>query len=207
MLNVTAEAAVAALAAVRQQPPTSSSELTAFVNAQEQDNIPIPAIPLLRRVKCYANIKQAAQNQDQDQHQHSNNNDALVVALHQESTTGPPLHHNSAARTLPSSFSTRYSSLLENNTISGVNNQWPLVRPSLLTIQPATAAARRHAQQAQAEEEEAIYYLPPGPPSPVPISLAAGIRRPIWADDIERQINANQQASETPGKHHRKWPK
>lgn len=195
LLNVTE--AVAAVAALR-QPPTSS-ELTAFV-AQEQDT-PIPAIPLLRRVKCYANIKQAAQNQDQDQDQDSNNN-ALVVARYQESTTGPPLHHNSAAPILPSSFSSN-SSLHENNIISNVN-QWPLVCPSPLTIQPATAAARRHAQQAK-EAEEGIYYLPPGPPSPAPISSSAGIRRPIWADDIERKINANQQASETPGKHHRKW--
>lgn len=186
MLNVTEAVAAAAVG----RSPTS--ELAAFV-AQEQD-IP-PAIPLLRRVKCYANIKQAAQNQDQDQDQDSNNK-ALVVALHQESTG--PLHHDSAARVLPSSS---HSSLLENNTISDVN-QWPL-RPSPLTIPPATAAARRHAQQAK--EAEAIYYLPPGPPIPIPSSSAAGIRRRIWADDIERQINANQQASETPGKHHRKW--
>lgn len=182
MLNVTE--AVAAVAAVGR--PPKSSELTVFV-AQEQD-IPIPAIPLLRKVKCYANIKQAAQNQDQDSH-----NKALVTPA-QESTTSP-LPHDSAARVLPSSSSIQ-SSLPEN--------QWPLRpsplrRPPPLITSPATAAG--HARP----KEAAIYYLPPGPPNPVPIPSSAGIR-PIWADDIERQINANQQASsETPGRHRLKW--
>ena len=144
----------------------------------------IPEIPL-RRVKCYANIKQAAQNQD--------SNKALLVAA-QESTGS--LRHNSA----PVLQSSSSHSSLENNTISE-DNQWPL-RPSLLqrppplNIPPATAARDAHPM------EEAIYYLPPGPPSPVP---SAGIR-PTWADDIERQIKANQKASET-GKHRKWWPK
>lgn len=148
----------------------------------------IPEIPL-RRVKCYANIKQAAQNQ--------NSNKALVLAAAQEST-GSLRHNNSA----PVSQSSSSHSSLENKTISD-DNQWPL-RPSLLqrppplTSPPATATTTRDAHR----KEEAIYYLPPGPPSPVP---SAAIR-PIWADDIERQIKANQQASET-GKHRKWWPK
>lgn len=69
----------------------------------------ISAIPL-RRVKCHANIRQAAQDQD--------TNKALVA---RESTGGPL--HDSVARILPSSI---HSISLENNTIS--DNQWPLGR-------------------------------------------------------------------------------
>lgn len=138
----------------------------------------ISAIPL-RRVKCHANIKQVAQDQD------SNN---VLVA---RGSTGPL--HDSAPALPPSSHSS-----LENNTIN--DNQWPL-RPSppqrlpSLTIPPPASGDAL-------PKEEAVYYLPPGPPSPLP---SAGIR-PIWADDIENQINANHEASET-GKHRKWWSK
>lgn len=140
--------------------------------ASEQD---ISAIPL-RRVKSHANIKQAAQDQD--------SNKALVAP-----ESAGPLHDS--VRVLPPSS----HSSLENNTIN--DNQWPLrpsppQRPPPLTIPPPTSGDAQ-------PKEEAVYYLPPGPPSPLPL---AGIR-PIWADDIEKQFNPDHEASET-GKH-RKW--
>lgn len=138
----------------------------------------ISAIPL-RRVKCHANIKQAAQDQD--------SNKALVA----RESTGPL--HDSARVLPPSSHSSP-----ENKTIN--DDQWPLrpsppQRPPPLTIPPPAS------DDAQ-PKEDAIYYLPPGPPSPLP---PAGIK-PIWADDIERQINANHEASET-GKCRKLWSK
>lgn len=136
----------------------------------------ISAIPL-RRVKCHANIKQAAQDQD--------SNKAPVVVPRE--STGPL--HDSARVLPPSSHSS-----LENNTIS--ENQWPLrlsslQRPLPLSIPPPPSGDTQ-------SKEEAVYYLAPGPPSSLP---RAGIR-PILVDDIESQIQVHE-ASET-GKH-RKW--
>lgn len=128
----------------------------------------ISAIPL-RRVKCHANIKQAAQDQDA--------NKALVARERTDSL------HNSA-RVLPSSS----HSSLENNTIS--DNQWPL-RLSSLQRPPPLAIPPPPSGDAQ-PKEEATYHLHPGPPR----SLLLASTRPIWADDIERQIHGHE-ASET----------
>lgn len=147
--------------------------IPASVPASAQD---ISAIPL-RRVKCHANIKQAAQDQE--------SNKALVAL----ESKGPI--HDSTSVLPPSS----HSSL---EFITTHDNQWPL-RPSPpkrlphLTLPTPTSGDALPLASFVPEQtkEEAVYYLPPGPPSPLP---SAGIR-PIWVDDIEKKIEANLEAS------------
>lgn len=145
----------------------------------------ISAIPL-RRVKCHADIKEAAQDQD--------SNKALVAL----ESTG--LLHDSARVLPPSSHSS-----LENDTIHG--NQWPL-RPSpphrlspLVIASPTPGDAPPTVPFVPEQpKEEIVYYQPSGAPSPLP---SAGFR-PIWANDIEKKKNRRQPWSVWDGQC-RKW--
>lgn len=157
-----------------------SAAVPASVPASAQD---ISAIPL-RRVKCYANIKQAAQDQDFNK---------TLVALQSKG-----LLHDSARVLPPSSHSA-----LEVNTMD--DNRFPILpspprHPSSLIIPSSISCDATPFVAFVPDKEEAVYYLPPGPPSPLP---SAGIR-PVWADDIEKKIDANLEASGT-GKRWKWW--
>ena len=137
----------------------------------------------MRKVKCHANLKQAAQDQGFNK---------AVVALGDMGAV-----YESAHFSRPSS-----NSSLEIQTIH--DDQWPLRpslprRPSPLIIPSSSSGDAPPTVPFVPErpKEEVVYYLPPGPPSPLPSPGS----RPEWADDIEDKMVANLEAS---GKD-RKW--
>lgn len=136
------------------------------------------AIPL-RKVKCHASIKQAAQDQDRNK---------ALVALE-----GTAPVHDSTHPSLSCS-----NSSLEIRDIH--DDQLPLRpstprRPSPLIVPSSTSGDALSIEPIVPEKskDEMVYYLPPGPPSPLP---SAGFR-PMWANDIENQMDANRETSPT----------
>lgn len=143
------------------------------------------AMPL-RKVKCHANIKQAAENQD--------GNKALVAL---EGTA--PVHDSTHPSLSSSSSSPKIRDIHDD--------QWPLRpslprRPSPLIIPSSSSGDASSIVTFVPEnpKEEVVYYLPPGPPSPLP---SAGFK-PMWANNIEKQMDANREASAT-GKRMKWW--
>lgn len=140
------------------------------------------AVPL-RKVKGYDSIRQAALDQDSDK---------AGRALGGTGSVHESTH-------LPRSLS---DSSLEIHTIP--DDQWPLrpplpMRPPPLII-PSSSLPPIVPNVPEPPKEDVVYYLPPGPPSPLP---SPGFR-PMWADNIESEVGSNLETFKT-WKHWMRW--